>query len=448
MAMNSMITDILLQRGCWKCILTLSVILTLAGNISADLIFEDSFEEGLSKWRPVPAVAELTSTSREGDHAVLFKANPDSKRSEFVIDSGEGKFAWGEEYWIGFSIMISVQPKGYRIISQHHSTPGPGQDGKPNWDCVAGANSFTIVAHDGVFSISTSTNPDLTFVVPEKGAATGGTISVDQPFVLKRWYDFVLHFRYTNDNTGFFEIWVDGKKIVDVHDNPTVYNYDLCGEDKTPEQYQKIGIYHGTEQQVGEIVYDAYRIGDENSSYEEVAPRGEKFGALDDILNVEIGQTVQVSVLDNDMGSGLTVHSNEPGEHGSTLTDGTTVTYTPYPGFMGNDFFAYTIGNLEGKTDTAIVSIYTLPSPSELARNMHVTINHFDGKYHLSARAPDPWPGVGEWHYTLNGSVKLDSWLPIVRHDKVLAEGQDIDLDLSDFRISRYKYFRMVTWLE
>ena len=227
-----------------------------------------------------------------------------------------------------------------------------------------------------------------------------------------------------------------------------MYNFDLCGKAKTPEQYQKIGIYHGDDERIGEILYDAYRIGDGTSSYDEVAPRGEKFGAVDDALNAAHGQTVEVSVLDNDMGSNLHVDSVDPGEHGNTATNGTTVTYTPETGFAGNDSFTYTMSNTGGKTDTATVSIYTLPSPSDLARDMQVSIGYSNGKYRLSARAPELWAGLGERYYSLEGSIKLEAWSPITRHEKVLATGQDIDVDLSDFRISRYKYFQLITWLE
>ncbi|MEE9355054.1 MAG: heparin lyase I family protein [Methylococcaceae bacterium] len=238
------------------------------------LIFEDGFENGDAAWRRVPAVASLTNVSREGQKAMHFFSNPNGKRSEFVINGGLGSFAWGNEYWVGFSLNMPEQPRGYRIISQHHSVPHVNPaTGKADWSCTAGPNSFTIRAEDGNFDIRTSTikvNVDKT---PPKGAATWGTASVKKPFQLNTWHDFVLHFRYVPDNTGFMEVWLDGEKIVNTHNNPTVYNNDLCGKPRSRQQYQKIGFYHGTIEPVGQVIYDAFRIGGANSSYTEVAPR-------------------------------------------------------------------------------------------------------------------------------------------------------------------------------
>lgn len=165
------------------------------------------------------------------------------------------------------------QPRGYRIISQHHSTPHTDlATGKTDWSCTAEPNSFTIRVDDGKFDIRTTTISENVNTTPPKGAATWGTTSVKREFQLNQWYDFVLHYRYATDSTGFIEVWLDGEKVVDIQNNPTVYKKDLCGKPRTPNQYQKIGLYHGNNERIGQIIYDSFRIGGADSSYNSVAP--------------------------------------------------------------------------------------------------------------------------------------------------------------------------------
>lgn len=243
---------------------------------SKNLIVVDGFEGGvnLKTWRKVPAFYKTSNISREGKQSVHFLPDKSGgKRSELVLTKGKGNFVWGQEYWVGFSVNVRVAPKGFRIISQHHSTPGVGADGKTDWSFAAGGNSFTLKAEDGNFVIYTSTNPKFTNLVITKGGATRGTVSVSRPYTLNKWHDIVMHFRYASDNTGIMEIWMDGNKIVNVKNGPTVNKFDVAGRPKTPKQYQKIGFYHGTKEPIGEVLYDAFRIGGANASYQDVAPR-------------------------------------------------------------------------------------------------------------------------------------------------------------------------------
>jgi len=265
-----------------KVVLSFSLFTFFLNTVSAQVIFDSGFENGNSdwsdsgSWKQVPANAVSSTDSREGGKSVRFLPVSDNKRSEFTIRSGEGTFNWGDEFWVGFSIKIIEHPTGFSIISQHHSTPHllPGGGGSADWSCTAGPNSFIVLAKDDNFLIRTSTNPNNVNTVPPIGSASWGLQEVSRPYQLNQWYDFVLHYKYSLDNTGFMEIWLDGNKIVDKHNTPTVYKFDLCGEPRAPRQYQKIGMYYGTGNQGGEILYDAFRIGKENSNYDDVAPGG------------------------------------------------------------------------------------------------------------------------------------------------------------------------------
>ena len=117
------------------------------------LTVDDGFENGIdANWRTVPAFFKFSSESREGSQSLHFL--PDlsgGKRSELVLKNGNGTYHWGEDYWIGFSINVRVAPTGFKIISQHHSTPGVGPDGQTDWSVTAGPNSFVMMAVNGEF---------------------------------------------------------------------------------------------------------------------------------------------------------------------------------------------------------------------------------------------------------------------------------------------------------
>lgn len=264
---------------------------------SNKLIFENGFEKGNAEWngedapwRKVPANAAISNNAREGNKSVKFLPLADNIRSEMVIKGKPGTFKWGEEYWVGFSINVQKHmidngsgiKRNFKIISQHHSVPRENEKGKPDWNLNAGPNGFTIRAEEGAFRIFTSTNPENVDKAIQKtgGALSGTEMRYVHPYKLNTWYDFVLHFRYAPDNSGFMEVFIDGEKKIDVQ-GPTVYKYALTKKGDpliqhpvSPIQYQKIGIYYGYGAKNGEILYDAFRIGNKNARYEDVAPRG------------------------------------------------------------------------------------------------------------------------------------------------------------------------------
>ncbi len=291
--------------------------------LSAQIIFENGFENGTTDWSssgPWKVTGGLSSSSlssnesREGNKSVLFKNSPDKKRTEFVLRNGKGTYHWGEEYWVGFSLNVLVIPTGNKIISQHHSTPHLLPNGSADWNCTAGPNSFTVRLSNGKFAVSTTTNPSNVNTTPPIGSATWGVQQVLKTYQLNTWYDFVLHYKYALDNTGFIEVWLNGEKIVNKHGTATVYKYDKCGEPRAPRQYQKIGTYYGNGNDGGEILYDAFRIGKGSSvTYEDVAPAGGTLAVEDNAfidsgiqiypnptaneINIQFPETIKVETI-------------------------------------------------------------------------------------------------------------------------------------------------------
>ena len=94
--------------------------------------------------------------------------------------------------------------------------------------------------------------------------------------------------------------------------------------------------------------------------------------AAPDAVNDTVAATQDVTatfpVLANDTDpedDTLTVTGTTAGAHGTTSTDGTTVTYVPDSGYHGSDSFTYTVDDGNGGTDTATVSV-TVNVPAAL----------------------------------------------------------------------------------
>lgn len=95
-----------------------------------------------------------------------------------------------------------------------------------------------------------------------------GHIYIDLgPLPKNRWIDWVVHIKFSHTNEGVLEVWKDGVKVIDRQNLPNSYN-------DTNFPYMKIGIYKWTWGDVNEKVmyWDEVRIGNENSSYDEVKP--------------------------------------------------------------------------------------------------------------------------------------------------------------------------------
>ena len=92
-----------------------------------------------------------------------------------------------------------------------------------------------------------------------------------------------------------------------------------------------------------------------------VKPLNDSPKARDDSKSTPEGTQVAIPVLANDAdvdGDPLAVATITQGSHGVTTTDGTTVTYSPSPGWSGTDSFTYTITDGHGGSDAAKVLVY------------------------------------------------------------------------------------------
>ena len=263
---------------------TILVSIFWGSTASAQVILDNGFEggqgvdwsnEGNTVFWQRPANVSLVNDSREGNKSVRFLPNtstrPESrfKRSEFTVNGGraygQGRFIWGEEYWNGFSLKINKEVEGFGIIYQHHSASA--------W----GANGMAFKMKGDELNVYTATNSNKVFTVPTGSSALWGLeIAAQATIEYGKWHDFVIHFKTTTDDTGYIEVWMNGEKIVSKLNTPTMYLYDMNGEEKAPHNDLKFGMYNGrVENRKGEILFDAFRIGKGSSvTYSDVAPGG------------------------------------------------------------------------------------------------------------------------------------------------------------------------------
>lgn len=79
----------------------------------------------------------------------------------------------------------------------------------------------------------------------------------------------------------------------------------------------------------------------------------------------------------------VTISSVTNGAHGAVSTNGSTVTYTPAPGYWGTDNFTYTISDNIGASSTAAVTANVIPAPNHppTANTDYVTLGSEETTY-------------------------------------------------------------------
>ncbi|OWY23346.1 T9SS C-terminal target domain-containing protein [Sphingobacteriales bacterium UPWRP_1] len=81
--------------------------------------------------------------------------------------------------------------------------------------------------------------------------------------------------------------------------------------------------------------------------------------AYNDYVQLMAGTTVVFSPLSNDVTSGtVTITASSMPMNGTLTTSGTSFSYTPNPGFSGEDVFTYTICNTSGDCSSATVYLF------------------------------------------------------------------------------------------
>lgn len=195
------------------------------------------------------SLSEVTSPTRAGGKAFRHYIPTSGKRSELSFS----RTKIGETYWLGWSLYFPENFNPERrtnIVSQWASYPSP-RNGK----FACGGNGHKLTANGNNFEY------DLQFQPNECKEFDLGSVPKGE------WVDFVQHAKWTGNNDGFLKLWINGKLVLD-YKGPTWYN------DEGEGLYFKMGAYkgHPGEGADFELFTDEYRLGDANSSMQEVSP--------------------------------------------------------------------------------------------------------------------------------------------------------------------------------
>lgn len=118
--------------------------------------------------------------------------------------------------------------------------------------------------------------------------------------------------------------------------------------------------------------------------------------AADDTAVTEKDVAVIIDVLGNDMdadGDILTVASVTPPTNGQASHNGTSATYTPVPGYVGPDSFAYTVSDGNGGTDTATVAVTVNDVSAEVITIEMALFKRDAGEWKITGNTSVPGPG-------------------------------------------------------
>ena len=147
----------------------------------------------------------------------------------------------------------------------------------------------------------------------------------------------------------------------------------VLGADGTTVTYTPNGGFSGTDGFTYTVVdfLGATDTGQVTVTVEDPTPPPD---AVDDEASTILGAPVSIEVLANDTGEGLTLANVSDPPNGSAEATGTSVTYTPDPGFLGTDSFTYTVLDSASQTDTANVTVTVSAPPLVLVDDVATTL--------------------------------------------------------------------------
>jgi hypothetical protein len=161
------------------------------------------------------ARASIVGVGRDGDTAVRLHTQPgdnnvsgsgDMERNDLLLSQAESDVYEGREQWWAHSMMFPndfAMPTWhvYVLADFHHSGP-------------TGQANFMVLLRDNTWTFTGFGGPNV------NGGQFRAVIGTPQKNV---WYDFVYHIRWSSGPDGFFDAWVNGKRVL-AHQGPTLYS--------------------------------------------------------------------------------------------------------------------------------------------------------------------------------------------------------------------------------
>jgi hypothetical protein len=210
---------------------------------------------------------------RSGKYAFQHVVDRCGERSEFRMKKTE----IGKTYWYGWSVFIPSDWKdtdaGHDMLNQWHVYPANNK----NFSKACGAaGSFLARGRNGNKEVG---GDSVDFFLQHAGDSTViecNKFPLGKVSQMKgKWTDFVMNVKWTGNKDGFFKLWMktgNGSYIQKVdYKGRTFWNDEGTGP------FFKMGDYKGDPNFKGPaprtLYTDEYRLGNDKSSFDEVAPR-------------------------------------------------------------------------------------------------------------------------------------------------------------------------------
>jgi len=263
-------------------VLLFTCFLTIATPSFGQIIFYDDAEDSPNYSRDWILRNEgnqfsvSSEKARAGNKSYKFSLAPygtvSGNRSELVLRGLDSvpqisNFLYKREYWMGYSIYIPSNlifpyvENDWALSGQFHDAPDECDNHYANPLFAMYPKSTNGVS--GVFDITVKSKSDKC-----NNLIYDRSVSYKTPALVKgAWSDVVINFKfnYTSDGGPFMKVWLNGNLVVD-DSGPNCYN-DTLGP------FFRMGLYGNTRNWMT-VYYDEIRVGNETSSYIEVAPRG------------------------------------------------------------------------------------------------------------------------------------------------------------------------------
>lgn len=135
------------------------------------------------------------------------------------------------------------------------------------------------------------------------------------------------------------------------------------------------------------------------------------------VMNQQVGINLLANVTPGQAGDSVSLYNVGQAQHGSIYQYGSTVYYTPYPGYTGSDSFSFTVSESNGAFVTSNVSItVTAPLPPQVS-NLHLQNNLGTAEEPLTRNGIvagtvsnlGPMPGSTAVQFDYNGDGTVDA---------------------------------------
>jgi hypothetical protein len=243
-----------------------------AGTVKFFCTFANSATDcGFREQAKVAGRATVVGTARDGSTAVRLNTQPGDtnvsgsnshERNDLTTTSAQTDCYEGREQWWAHSTLFPndfiVPPSDgtykFNLFFQFHQASGSGQPPM-------------------VAEVVSNTNGGLRFRLyggPVQDNSVSERVRLRLGPIQKNvWYDFVYHVKWSSGSDGFFDAWINGKKVL-THRGPTTYAGQSC--------YVKPSNYHSAMGQPNSVIHDRIIRGTTPESVARTPLEGVVFG--------------------------------------------------------------------------------------------------------------------------------------------------------------------------